>query len=337
MKFAEYGYLWFMIPVGLMIILLIRFYAGKRNQVKVLGDDRLIKKLSSTVSPFLGKIRILILSLAMVLMVFAMAGPQWGYKIEETKTRGVDIMVLLDVSRSMLAEDIKPTRLDWAKTEIRRLISLLKGDRVGLVIFSGSSILQCPLTADYAVFGLFLQDVNADMVSHGGTDLGKAINTATKSFEGSESKYHVIFLITDGEDHGKHTETAVKALKNSGISLYMMGVGTLGGGLIPVIKDDGTKGFLKDREGNFVNTKLEKDTFAKIAAITGSGAYVKAVPGDEDLKEIYRNGIAKLEEREIKSSTVKKYENRYQIVLFAALILFILESLIEERKKEVEY
>ncbi|MBN2190416.1 MAG: VWA domain-containing protein [Candidatus Aureabacteria bacterium] len=337
MKFAEYKYFWFMIPVGLMIILLIRFYIGKRNQVRILGDDRLIKKLSSTVSLFLGKIRILILALAMMLIVLAMAGPQWGYQIEETKTRGVDIMVLLDVSRSMLADDIKPSRLDWAKTEIRRLVSMLKGDRVGLVIFSGSSILQCPLTADYSVFDLFLQDVNTEMVSHGGTDLGKAINTAIKSFEGSESKYHVIFLITDGEDHGRHTEAAVKALKNSGISLYMMGVGTLEGGLIPITKENGTKGFLKDREGNFVNTKLEKDTFARIAAITGSGAYVKAVPGDEDLKEIYKNGIAKLEEREIKSSTVKKYENRYQVALSAALILLIMESLIEERKKGIEY
>ncbi|MDD5644240.1 MAG: VWA domain-containing protein [bacterium] len=337
MKFAEYKYLWFLIPVGLVIGFLIRAYVIRRAEVKILGDDKLLKKLSSSASPFLGKVKILILSLAMTLIVLSMAGPQWGYQIEEIKTRGVDIMVLLDVSRSMLAEDIKPNRLEWAKTKIRRLLSMLKGDRIGLVVFSGASVLQCPLTSDYSVYNLFLQDVNTEMVSHGGTDIGKSINTAIKSFEGSESKYHVLLLITDGEDHGKHTEEAVRNMKNSGIRLYMMGVGTLEGGLIPVVKEDGTKSFLKDKNGNFINTKLEKAAFAKIAAITGSGAYVKAVPGDEDLMEIYRNGIAQLEEREIKSSTVKKYENRYQIVFSAALVLLILESLIEERKKEVEY
>ncbi|MCK4947660.1 MAG: VWA domain-containing protein [Candidatus Aureabacteria bacterium] len=330
-------YLWFLIPVILIIIFMFDSYRRKKKLLAILGDGNLLKKLSSSLSKFLRKCKIVLISVSLLLSVIAMAGPQWGYKIEQAKTRGVDIMVLLDVSRSMLAEDVKPNRLQLAKTEIRQLIDMLRGDRIGLVVFSGSSVLQCPLTTDYAVFDMFLNDVDTDMVSHGGTDLGKAVSMASKSFEGSESKYRVVLLVTDGEDHGKDTEAAIEDLKAKKIHLYMLGVGTIKGGLIPFRKEDGSTGYLKDKNGNYVNSKLETEIFAKIAKITGSGVYVKAMPGDEDLMEIYKKGIAKLEEREIKASTIRRYEERYQMFLLAALLLLVAESLIEERKKEVEY
>jgi Ca-activated chloride channel family protein len=233
----------------------------------------------------------------------------------------------------MLADDIKPNRLEAAKREIKDLIDIIDGDRVGLVAFAGTAFLQCPLTLDYGAFSLFLDDLDMHLIPVGGTSFGEAIKKSMSAFSDKLKKYKAIVLITDGEDHQGNAMEMAKAAKEKGIIIYTVGVGKKEGAYIKIRDNKGREELLKDKEGKVVKSRLDEVLLNKIALETG-GAYSPAYGIQWGLANIYTNIIAKMEEKQLGGRKIRLYENRYQIPLFIALILIVLESLIGERTRK---
>lgn len=332
MKFANFTYLHLL----WLFLALIVFYAYifRRNNrlLAKWGDLPLVNKLISTVSFTKRKWKVTLLLSGILCIIITLAQPQWGYHWEDLKRKGIDIIISLDTSKSMLADDIKPNRLAAAKLEIEDLLKVLNGDRIGLVTFAGTSFLQCPLTLDYGAFRLFLDNVDTELIPQPGTDIGGAIRKAVSAFGKESKKHRAIILITDGEDHTGSLENAAQEAKNQGIPIYVIGIGSKEGTPIPIVDAEGNKSYLKDRKGNIVLSKLDDINLKKTALATG-GAYIDAGSGSMALDKIYTERIAKLEKQELESTRRKIYENRFQWPLIIALALLVLEGLINERKK----
>jgi len=296
------------------------------------GNLDLLKKLTASTSRGRQVLKISLIIISLAFMILSIARPQIGTKLEEVKRKGVDIMIALDVSTSMKAEDIKPNRLEKAKHEIENFINKLQGDRVGLIAFAGVSFVQCPLTLDYGAAKMFLNVMDVDLIPTPGTAIGQAIATAIKAFEQKERKHKVLILITDGEDHGSDPVEMAKEAKREGIVIYTVGIGSPKGVPIPLYDSRGNrKGFKKDRNGEVVLTKLDEVTLEKIALETG-GKYYRATSGEVELDKIY-NEISKMEKKELASRRFSRYEDRFQYLIVFALVLLIVEIFIPERRK----
>jgi Ca-activated chloride channel family protein len=271
----------------------------------------------------------LFLLTALALMLFALAGPRWGSHYQEVSQKGVDIMILVDVSPSMRVEDIKPDRLERARREILDFLTVVQGDRVGLVAFSGAAFVQCPLTLDYAALDMFLSQLEPDLIPVPGTDLGGAIEMGLSAFDFKAETDKVILLITDGEDNeGKGLDAARQAAEN-GVKIFVFGMGETSGGPIPA--SDGKGGFKKDKEGKLILSRLEEESLRRIASATG-GTYARSVAGDLDLDILYFDGIkTRTEAQTLKSGKIKVYEERFPIFLLAAFVFLVLENLLPER------
>ena len=268
--------------------------------------------------------------LAVAFAILAVARPQWGFKWEKVQQRGLSILVALDTSKSMLAQDIKPNRLQQAKWGVRDLTKELKGDRIGLVAFAGDAFLQCPATIDYAAFLMTLDDVYAGIVPVGGTDLAQPLETAMESFkkEADNAADKVIILISDGEGTTGDPLALLPKLKKEGIRVFCIGVGTKEGELIQT-----SEGFVKDSKGNVVKSSLDEGTLERIALGTG-GFYVRSAPGDFGLERVYQQGIAQLQREDRESRMAKIWQERFQWFLGAALLLLLAEALVRPIKKE---
>ena len=271
----------------------------------------------------------LFLLTALALMLFALAGPRWGSHYQEVSQKGVDIMILVDVSPSMRVEDIKPDRLERARREILDFLTVVQGDRVGLVAFSGAAFVQCPLTLDYAALDMFLSQLEPDLIPVPGTDLGGAIEMGLSAFDFKAETDKVILLITDGEDNeGKGLDAARQAAEK-GVKIFVFGMGETSGGPVPA--GDGKGGFKKDKEGKLILSRLEEESLRRIASATG-GTYARSVAGDLDLDVLYFDGIkTRTEAQTLKSGKIKVYEERFPIFLLAAFVFLVLENLLPER------
>lgn len=266
---------------------------------------------------------------SMALMALALTQPQWGYEWEELRQEGVDIIIAIDVSNSMLAGDIKPNRLERAKRKVSDLLQMLDGDRVGLVAFAGTSYLQCPLTLDYAAAAIFLDSIDTDLIPVQGTAIGHAIRTATRAFSQTERKSKALILITDGEDHEGKAMSAAKEAGEQGIIIFTIGIGQEMGAPMPSLKSG--RGFKKDKSGEVVVSRLNETLLQKISLATG-GSYVRSVTGDMDLNKIYRNDIKKrVDTKELKTSRIKLWQGRFQWFILLALICLTLERGIREK------
>lgn len=329
MKFGylSYFYLLWLIPV----LAVFYFFIFKRQKrlLSVWGDFKLVSALVNNFSPRKRKIKIILLLIAIASIVCALAQPQWGYHWEEIKRTGIDIVVIMDTSRSMLADDVKPNRFVSAKYQIEDLLKILQGDRLGLVAFAGSSFLQCPLTLDYGAFRLFLDNMDTEIIPQAGTDVGGAITKAINTFGKESKKHRAIILISDGEDHRGWAEKAAEKAKEKGIPIFVVGMGTKEGSPIPIVDEEGNKTYLKDEKGNIVLSKLEDVVLKKIALKTG-GIYVS---GDVSIDKIYSEKISKIEKKELESTKRRIYENRFQIPLMIAFALLLIEGILSERKK----
>lgn len=281
-----------------------------------------------TLSPRRQRLKNLLRTLAIGLAILALARPQWGFNWEEVKQRGLSIIVALDTSKSMLAQDIKPNRLQQAKWGIRDLIHELSGDRIGLVAFSGDAFLQCPATIDYAAFTMMLDDVYAGIVPVGGTDLFQALEESIDAFEKIEETQSdkVIILISDGEGHGSDPLALLPRLKEEDIRVFAIGVGTKEGDLIQT-----SDGFVKDEQGHVVKSALNEGPLQRIATETG-GFYVRSAPGDFGLERVYQQGIAELRREERESRMTKNWTERFQWFLGTAILLFVFEAAISPVK-----
>ena len=332
MKYENINYLYLLPIVFIMALVYIAFYKNRQNAIKKFVQAELMDSIVASVSKRKQKIKAVFVITALLFIIFSLVQPKWGYHWEDVERRGIDIVVAVDTSRSMLADDIKPNRLQAAKREISDLINVIDGDRVGLVAFAGTAFLQCPLTLDYGAFNLFLDDINTSLIPVGGTSFGEAIKKSMSAFSSKLKKHKAIVLITDGEDHQGNAMEMAKAAKEQGIVVYTVGVGKKEGAYIKLKDGKGNETLLKDREGQVVKTHLDEILLNKIALETG-GAYTPAYGTQWGLANIYTNIIGNMEEKQLGGRKIKLYENRFQIPLFIALILITLESLIGERTR----
>jgi len=305
----------------------------RRNRLlERFAEKALIKEIAPTISAERKVFKIVLLVAAFSLALFALARPQWGFEWEETKRSGLDMLIAIDVSKSMLAADVRPNRLERSKFAVKDLIRKLNGDRIGLIAFAGTAFLQCPLTIDYNGFALALDDLTVGTIPRAGTSIASAIREAMDIFRGPEKKYKVLVIITDGEDLEGDAPAAAKEASNLGIKIYCVGVGTAEGELIPSSDERGRRAFLADRSGNIVKTKLNEDILKRIAIATG-GSYVRATQGEFGLALLYDRSISRLEKKDIEAKMRKHYQERFQIFLAAAALLLFIEPLISERKR----
>ncbi|MFH2061190.1 MAG: VWA domain-containing protein [Pseudomonadota bacterium] len=318
--------LWILIPVsGIMVY-------GILKRKKILLAFAPFKMLVSIVPGFDPRrrwIKAVLIILASGFAIVAMAGPQMGFRWEKVKQKGVDIMIALDCSKSMLAQDIAPNRLERAKREIVDLLRMMKSDRAGLVAFSGNAILQCPLTLDHEAFNIFLKVLEPSFLPTGGTNLDAAIQTCYSGFEKQTDTQKAIILITDGENTFGSVEKTVQQMAKQGIKVFCIGVGNRQGAPIP----DEKGGFKKDTSGNIVLSKVDETGLQKIATMT-DGAYVRSVAGDMDLDVIYKDKIqGTMERKALVSGKRKIWENRYQWFLFPCLMLLLIEFFLSPTKR----
>ena len=323
MKFLKIEYLFL---IWTLPVLALAYLYGWRKRSKILNAYAVRATLDRIVPAGMAarrRLKAVMVLGALLLLVTTMAGPQYGFKWQTIERRGIDIVLALDCSRSMLAADIQPTRLDRAKREIYDLLTMLEGDRVALVAFSGTAFLQCPLTMDYAAFYLFLDVLSPDYLPVGGTDLGAAIQTARNAFDPESKADQAIILITDGENTGESDPLALaEEADKAGIKLFCIGVGSSDG--VPVPNPKG--GFKKDAGGEIVLSRLDQSLLTRMALATG-GTYVQSVAGDMDLEAIYRDQIrAKLDTATVQSGRKQVWNDRYQWPLAVAVLLLLMAA-----------
>ncbi len=280
------------------------------------------------------RVRSIIWLAAMALSVAALARPQWGANWIDVKHQGLDILIVLDTSNSMRAQDIAPSRLERAQLGIQDLVHRLSGERIGLIAFSGGAFLQCPLTIDYGAFLMTLDDVYPGVIPRGGTAIAQALRKALDSFEQDIESDRAIILITDGEDHEGRPLALIDELNRRGIRVYAIGIGSPEGDLIPIRDEQGRLQFMRDTEGNVIKTSLQEDVLERLALRTG-GMYVRAAPGDLGMDRIYDQGIARLKREEMESRSVQMHEDRFAWFLGAAFMLLMVEAVMRDRKSEI--
>ena len=319
MRFGSHDYLsllWSIIP---LIAFLIWSYKKKKQLIEIFVGKPLISRLLNPLAWKRVKIDNMLTIFAVVFLILALSQPRWGYYWKDLEQKGVDIVIALDVSSSMLAQDIKPNRLERAKYKIIDLLNMLEGDRVGLVAFAGTSYLQCPLTLDYSAARIFLNAIDTELIPVPGTAIGHAVRTSVKAFNTQDTRSRAIILITDGEDHTGDAIQSANWAKERETKIFAIGIGNNVGAPIPNLKP-GASGFKKDKNGEVILTKLDEPTLQQMALQTG-GSYVRSVSGDMDLKKLYLENIKhKVESKEIKTERKRVWEERFQWMIFAALL-----------------
>lgn len=332
MKYGNLNYLYLLPIIPLLILGYILVLRKKMNDLNKFARIELLSKMGILLSQRRQWLKATLMIVGILFLIFALIEPKWGYRWEEVEKKGIDIVIAVDTSRSMLADDVKPNRLEVAKREIEDLLNVLEGDRVGLVAFAGSAFTYCPLTSDYGAFRLFLNDLNTNIIPLGGTNLAEAIRKGISTFESNSKNHKAVILITDGENHEDDPLKAASKAKEQDIVIYTVGVGRKDGSYIKIKDESNHETFLKDRQGQVIKSRLDEITLNKIALETG-GLYTPAYGTQWGLKKIYKDSIAKIEESTYKTQRVKRYANRYQIPLVISIILIALESFLPDGKK----
>lgn len=330
MRFAEPMFLWGLLTLPLFALLFVYAYHRRKKLAARFVSLSMLPKLSTSVSPWRRLAKVLLLLLAIAFLFVALARPQWGRKMEHIERRGLDLVLLQDISLSMLAEDIKPNRLTRSRHEISAFLESLSGDRVGLVAFSGEAQVMVPLTLDYGTVQMMLRELNPGWLMPG-TNLENAIRKGMSLYRnaGTGGQYSVMILMSDGEGLEAAAVNAAKEAAEMGIRIYTIGIGSREGVPIPVPSRNGEVAYKKDVQGNIVTTRLEDGTLQEIASVTG-GLYFYASPGEFQLQKVLTE-IASLEKKEQASDRMENYQDRYQIFLGLAALLFLIEALVSER------
>jgi Ca-activated chloride channel family protein len=333
MEFGSPQFLWLFWLVPGVILFYVISFRRKRKVLQAFGSLELMAKLTPTVSRRKQRLKAVLVIVSLSFLLFALARPQYGKKLRMMKRKGVDIIICMDTSKSMLAEDIKPSRLERAKHELSSLIDKLKGDRVGIVAFAGEAFLECPLTLDYGAAKMFLDILDPDIIPIPGTAIGKAIRVALRGFNQKERKYKVMVLLTDGEDLMSDPIKVAKVAAQEGVRIYTVGIGSPQGAPIPLRDDKGRLlEYKKDRKDQTVMSKLDELTLEKIALLTDGKYYRSTIRGME-LDRIYED-ISKLEKKELKSRQYSQYEDRYQYFLLVAILALMAEGLLSDRRRK---
>ncbi len=333
MRFAEPNFLWALFSLPLFLLLFVYAYHRRKKLAARFASISMFPKIATSLSPFRRAIKASLLLLGIAFLILALARPQWGRQMEHIERKGLDIVLMQDISLSMLAEDVKPNRLVRSRHEISAFLDTLSGDRVGLVAFSGEAQTMVPLTLDYGTVQLVLRDLEPGWLMPG-TDLSAAIDKGLQMFRRSKvpSKYAMMVLMSDGEEQDAKAVEKAKEAAEAGIRIYTVGIGSKEGVPIPEPSKNGEVAYHKDRFGNIVTTHLEESTLQEIANITGA-RYFYASPGEFQLQKVLSE-IQNMEKRDTSSDQVENYQDRYQIFLAIAALLFLMEALLSERGKK---
>ncbi len=332
-KFAQLYYLYGLVLVPILILLYVLMLKRKKRAIKTFADINIIHRLTNSFSKVRPGWKFTFIILAFILIILALARPQIGSKIIKAEKKGVDLMIILDVSNSMLCEDIQPSRLQRSKQAISKLIDKLDNDRVGIIVFAGKAFVQLPITSDFSAAKMFLETINTDIVPEQGTAIGAAIDLAVESFD-KEKKLNnkAIIIITDGENHEDDAIKAAQDAKEKGIKVNTIGMGLPDGAPIPIYNGTIKVGYKKDKGGTTIMSKLDETMLQKIAS-AGKGTYIRANNSNAGLQSIF-DEISKLDKIEFDSKTFADYEDRFQFLIGAALFFLILEMLLLNRKSK---
>ena len=324
----EYLYLLILIP---FLLLIFRIGRGlTRRRLNQFGDPDILKDLMPDLSYSRPIVKYLFLTTALIFLILAVARPQFGSKLQEVKRKGIEIIIALDVSNSMLAQDIQPNRLEKAKQSISKLVERLVNDRIGLIVFAGQAYTQIPITNDYASAKMFLSSISTGIVPVQGTAIGSAIKLAMSSFTQQEDMSRVLIIITDGENHEDDAVALAREAAEKGIKTYTIGVGLAKGSPVPMSGGSGQQDFLKDKDGNVVISKLNEQMLEQIAS-EGGGKYIRANNTRLGLNALFED-INQLEKKEIEAKVYSEYQDMFQYPSALALLLIIIEFLILDRK-----
>lgn len=322
-------------PTYLYLLLLLPFLAAfylysnyrRRKAIRKFGDPVLMAQLMPDVSKYRPDVKFWLVFAAIGLFAVLLARPQFGSKLETVKRQGVEVMIALDISNSMLAQDVQPSRLEKAKRLVAQLVDKMENDKVGMIVFAGDAFTQLPITSDYISAKMFLESINPSLISKQGTAIGAAINLATRSFTPQEGVGRAVIVITDGENHEGGAVEAAKAAAEKGIQVSVLGVGMPDGAPIPV---EGTNDFRRDRDGNVVVTRLNEQMCQEIAQ-AGDGIYVR-VDNSNAAQKVIAQEINKMAKADVETQVYTEFNEQFQAVAWIILLLLLVEMLILERK-----
>lgn len=331
-RFEHIEYLWAALLIPALIFSYWIVSLLRKKALRRMGDEGLVRRMIPGLPRFKNQIKVMLASGAFLFLVLAAANPQFGLGKQEVKRKGIEVMIALDVSKSMMAEDIKPNRLERSRQFILRLIDKLGNDRIGLIVFAGNAYLQMPMTVDHSAARIFLRTINTNMVPTQGTAIADAIARARDAFSEKEKKYKALIIISDGEDHEEGVIDAVKEATEEGIAIFAIGVGTAKGGPIPEFTGNIRTGFKTDNQNNIVLSKLNENMLSQVA-IMGNGEYFN-LTGTNDQVNTIKNALNSLEQKELELVEFDNYISWYQIPLAMAGILLILEIMISNRRNK---
>lgn len=327
-RFADPQYLWLLSLIPILVIIHIIYLIKRRNRLRKFGDTELVRMLTPKASKYRPTVKFLLTLIALVLIIIMLARPQTGATISKDKRQGIEVVIALDISNSMLAEDVKPSRLERSKMLIENLIDHFYNDRICFVVFAGDAFVQLPITSDYLSAKMFLQDTSPSLIEAQGTDIGEAINLSLQSFTKDEQYGKAVILITDGEDHeGDAEKMAEKAVKK-GVKVFVLGIGSSKGSPIPLGNGD----FQKDNSEQVVMTALNEDMCRKVAE-AGQGSYIH-VDNTSMVENKLDKELKKLQKGEINGVIYKDFDEQFQVVAILCLMFLIIEVLVLEVKNK---
>jgi len=328
-RFANPEYLYFLLAIPVILVLWVVNNYRKKKAIARYGESHLVRQLIPEMSNIRPVIKLILQLLAVAMISLMLARPQFGSKIEEIKRQGVEVIIALDVSNSMLAEDIQPSRLERAKQALSRLIETLENDRIGLIVFAGDAYVQLPITTDYVSAKMFLSTINPSLVPKQGTAIGAAIRLGMRSFSPGSDKSRAMIIITDGENHEDDPVEAAREASEAGIVIHTIGIGSPEG--VPIMLNiNGRREYLKDHEGNTVISKLNENILKEIA-ITSNGKYVRATATNLGIEQIFSE-IRKMKKQELEGKIYTEYNDQFQFFAGASLLFLIIDFLIMDRK-----
>lgn len=329
-RFANIEMLWMLVSIPVFIGAHIWYTHRKRRQLAAFGDPELVKELMPNASRVRPNLKFSLLMVALALLIFAAARPQYGQREQTVKRQGIEAIIALDISNSMMAEDVAPCRLDRAKQVLSKMIDDMVDDKIGLVVFAGEAYTQLPITCDYVSAKMFLNSITPDLIKTQGTAIGAALNTAIQSFGGEETDAsRVIILITDGENHEDDAVAVATRAKEQGIKVLVVGIGKPEGSPIPI---PGTNNFRKDRQGNVVVSRLNEDMCREIAK-AGNGIYVRCDNTNTAMRALQKE-IDTLATTEIETKVYTDYNEQYQSFVLVAMLLLVIDFFIFNRKNK---
>ncbi len=327
-RFAEPNALYLLILLPVLVGLHVYAIHRRRQNIRQYGDPALLEELMPTLSRYRPGIKFWLVLCAFTLLILVLARPQFGARLETVKRSGVEVVIALDISNSMLAEDVAPSRLEKAKKLVSRLIDTFENDKVGLIVFAGDAFTQLPITSDYVSAKMFLESISPSLIAVQGTDIGAALRLAVNSFTPQEGVGRAVVIITDGEDHEGGVAEAARNAAAKGMQVFVLGIGSTDGSPIPT--EPGSNNFRRDKDGNVIVTHLNEQMCREIAQI-GSGTYIR-VDNTNSAEKVLNSEIAKLSKSEVESQVYTEYDEQFRTLAWFVLVLLIVEMLVLERK-----